>query len=57
MHSLYKATVDASKELVPYLLDKGYQLVTVQELLQYKYGHSPDKVVNFGYRFKNEDKQ
>ncbi len=57
MHSLYKATVDASTELVPYLLDKGYQLVTVQELLQYKYGHSPDKVVNFGYRFKNEDKQ
>ncbi len=37
MHSLYKSTVDATKELVPYLIKNGYQLVTVSELYQYRH--------------------
>ena len=36
MHDLYKPTADAVVELVPALQAKGYQLVTVSELLQYK---------------------
>ena len=36
MHDLYKPTADAVAELVPVLQAKGYQLVTVSELLQYK---------------------
>ena len=37
MHSLYKSTVDATKELIPYLIKNGYQLVTVSELYQYRH--------------------
>ncbi len=36
MHDLYKPTADAVAELVPALQAKGYQLVTVSELFQYK---------------------
>ncbi len=36
MHDLYKPTADAVAELIPALQEKGYQLVTVSELLQYK---------------------
>ena len=36
MHELYNATADASDYLIPTLTAKGYQLVTVSELAQYK---------------------
>ena len=36
MHDLYKSTAEAVEELVPALQAKGYQLVTVSELFQYK---------------------
>ena len=36
MHSIYTSTADAVKILVPELLNKGYQLVTVSEMAQYK---------------------
>ena len=36
MHDLYKPTADAVAELVPALQERGYQLVTVSELFQYK---------------------
>lgn len=36
MHDLYKPTADAVAELVPELQKRGYQLVTVSELFQYK---------------------
>ena len=35
-HDLYPTTLEAVKELVPYLQSKGYQLVTVSELFEYK---------------------
>ncbi|MBQ6560037.1 MAG: polysaccharide deacetylase family protein [Erysipelotrichaceae bacterium] len=35
MHSLYTSTADACKRIVPELIDQGYQLVTVSELMQY----------------------
>ncbi len=36
MHSIYGTTADATEVLVPELLGKGYQLVTVSELAFYK---------------------
>ena len=36
MHDLYQPTADAVAELVPALQERGYQLVTVSELLHYK---------------------
>ena len=38
MHSIYNTTADTVEVLVPELLEKGYQLVTVQELAYYKKG-------------------
>lgn len=35
MHSIYEPTLEASKEIVPNLINKGYQLVTVSELIDY----------------------
>lgn len=36
MHSIYETTADAVEELVPELINKGYQLVTISELAKYK---------------------
>ncbi|MBR3005222.1 MAG: polysaccharide deacetylase family protein, partial [Erysipelotrichaceae bacterium] len=36
MHSLYMSSANATRRLVPELIDEGYQLVTVSELLEYK---------------------
>lgn len=38
MHDIYSTTVDAAVELIDYLQDQGYTLVTVPELLAVKYG-------------------
>jgi len=34
-HDLYRTTVDAYERIIPELLDQGYQLVTVSELMRY----------------------
>lgn len=36
MHDIYEETADAMEKLVPYLAKRGYQFVTVEELLYYK---------------------
>ncbi len=36
MHSIYKPTAEAVEVLVPDLLDRGYQIVTVSELAKYR---------------------
>ena len=36
MHDLYKESRDAAVKLIPKLIRKGYQLVTVSELAEYK---------------------
>lgn len=38
MHELYKATGDAAVLIIPALVERGYQLVTVSELAQYRGG-------------------
>ena len=47
MHSIYSTTAEATELIVPYLLDNGYQLVTVSELITYKLG----KEVTPGIRY------
>ncbi|MDR2712780.1 MAG: polysaccharide deacetylase family protein [Clostridiales bacterium] len=34
-HDLYESTADAMKQVIPALIEKGYQLVTVSELLEF----------------------
>lgn len=51
MHSLYPSTAKATEILVPWLLKEGYQLVTVSELLQYRYHVSPKEVKLYGYGY------
>lgn len=41
MHSIYNSTAKATELIVPYLQEKGYQLVTVSELIKYKTGDAP----------------
>lgn len=41
MHSLYDETAEATEKIVPWLLENGYQVVTVSELIKYKTGESP----------------
>lgn len=43
MHDLYEATADASEILIPELVSRGYQLVTVSELASYRGGMLPGK--------------
>lgn len=43
MHSIHDSTAKATELIVPYLKKKGYQFVTVSELIKYKYGEQPEK--------------
>ena len=43
MHGIYDSTAQATEKLVPELLKKGYQLVTVSELIQYRQHETPTK--------------
>ena len=47
MHDLYEATAEATKVIVPSLLDAGFQLVTVEELGLIKLGGLEDGVVYY----------
>lgn len=42
MHDIYSTTADAVEKLVPYLVEEGYQIVTVSELIQAKTGKAPE---------------
>lgn len=41
MHDIYSTTADAVEKLVPALVKKGYQIVTVSEMIQAKTGKAP----------------
>ena len=49
MHGIYDTSAEATERLVPYLLNNGYQLVTVSELLEYRYDVAPEMVAVFSY--------
>jgi len=48
MHDLYSSTADACEIIIPYLLEQGYQLVTVSELFYYK-----EIELNLGIKYRN----
>ncbi|MCR5287607.1 MAG: polysaccharide deacetylase family protein [Saccharofermentans sp.] len=47
MHDLYQSTADATKEIVPALVDAGFQCVTVEELGLLRCGGLEDGVVYY----------
>ena len=47
MHSLYMSSALASQRIVPELIDRGFQLVTVSELLEAK-GYDLDTLKVYG---------
>lgn len=49
MHDLYQSTADASKTIIPGLVKKGYQLVTVEEMAQLR-GGMKNGSVYFSFR-------
>lgn len=51
LHSTYESTADAVEELVPWLMEQGYQLVTVTELMAYYYGELPAANAFYGYTY------
>lgn len=55
LHSIYSTTAEATELFVPYLLDKGYQLVTVSELITYKLGQEVKPGVRYysGYTIRD----
>lgn len=51
LHSIYGSTVEATRILVPWLLEQGYQLVTVSELLSYRFRQEIQTNHLYGYDF------
>ena len=51
MHSIYDSSAKATEQIVPWLIKKGYQLVTVSELIKYKYNEDPKNGKFYGYNF------
>ncbi len=47
MHDIHEPTVEAAVRVIPDLIKEGYQLVTVQELLEYKRGGMENGKVYF----------
>ena len=51
MHGIYGSTAEATAELVPYLQEQGYELVTVSELVEAKHGEMPQNSKIYGYSY------
>lgn len=51
MHSTYKETAEAIEVLVPWLIEQGYQLVTITELLENKYNQVIGTEKVYGYYY------
>ncbi|MFV0314009.1 MAG: polysaccharide deacetylase family protein [Anaerotignum sp.] len=51
MHGIYEASAEATEQMVPYLLEEGYQLVTISEMLQYKHEAVPEGGKLYGYSY------
>ena len=51
LHSIYGSTVEVTEVLVPWLLEQGYQLVTISELIQLRFGDQvePNRSYNYDY--------
>lgn len=47
MHDLHSTTADAMEGCIPELVNRGYQLVTMDELIEFKYGGDASKVPGY----------
>ncbi|MDD6919885.1 MAG: polysaccharide deacetylase family protein [Eubacteriales bacterium] len=52
----HEETVKATRELIPMLKKKGYQFVTVSDLLTYKYGVDPSLPKHYGKSYFSDNK-
>lgn len=53
IHDIHPTSVTATEEIVPWLKSKGYQMVTVSELLAYKYRKDPGLLAHYDYGYFN----
>lgn len=51
MHSIYKESAEAAEKIIPWLIEQGYQLVTVSELFRYHYGITPEQHFYYAYDY------
>ena len=51
MHDVHASTIEAAEALIPWLIDQGYQLVTVTELITLHYGDQvlPNGLYGYSY--------
>lgn len=56
LHSIHAHTAEAMEVVIPWLIEQGYQLVTVSELMAYYYGEllEPNKFYNQTYFARHE---
>lgn len=56
MHSIHGHTAEAMEVVIPWLIEQGYQLVTVSELMAYYYGEllEPNKFYNQTYFIRHD---
>ena len=56
VHEIYSSTIEAMERIIPELVARGYQLVTVSELLEHAHGEIlPGVVYSNGYPRQNRD--
>lgn len=51
MHGIYETSAEATELLVPYLLENGYQFVTISEMLHYKHDATAASGTLYGYQY------
>ena len=56
MHNIYDSTAEAVEEILPWLVDQGYQLVTVSQLLVAKTGNLPEPGLEYSTATKTLDR-
>ncbi len=47
MHNIYESTATATEQILPWLVEQGYQLVTVSQLIQAKTGNPPTAGIQY----------
>ena len=55
LHSIHKTTIEASANIIPWLIENGYQLVTVSELIKYKYEDVYEKGEFYAYDYYDNE--
>ena len=56
MHNIYDSSAEAVEEIVPWLVEQGYQLVTVSQLLVAKTGNLPEPGLEYSTATKTLDR-